>query len=308
VRRFAPPDESTVLKVVDSILPIESYADRKGYIADFIDDEHSLPLPGPGRHADKLAELNPDIVDDGQDHTEIKYTHFSVRQHKDRRMPLYSIVNIDGSKRVPNIERTDIWRRDPRIALEYQNHRDAYGNWNEGLFSRGHMTRREDPNWGTEKIATLADLDTFHVTNAVPQQQGFNAGVWLSLEDYVLDNTDDANLKVSVLTGPIFDDNDPGYFGIKVPTSFYKIVAFKHFRTKQLTTIGYRRSQSTFLATGKRPRFVFGNFDDTQVSIASIAEDTGLELHHWIEKDVLVQADLSLEIRLSSATDMYLAK
>lgn len=308
MKTFGPLDDSTSLRVVDSVLAPESYSKRDGYSPTFVDQRHELPLPKPGRLSSDLAPVTNSGNVASQNGFELKYTHFSVLQSKSRRMPICSAVNIDGEHRIPGVARTDIWRRDPRIALRYQNHRDAYGNQNQGLFSRGHMTRREDPNWGDQATAELADMDTFHVTNAAPQQQGFNAGVWLSLEDYVLENTDEADMRVSVLTGPILDDGDPEYFGIKVPVAFFKIVAFKHFRTKKLTTIGYKRSQSSYLSTKARSRFVFGDFDDTQVSIAGLAADTGLGLSEWQSHDVMAQAGANLEVRLQSASDLFLSR
>ncbi|MGE7367995.1 DNA/RNA non-specific endonuclease [Neorhizobium sp. NPDC001467] len=72
-------------------------------------------------------------------------------------------------------------RGNPRLglALGYVDMQGA------GLFSRGHMTRREDPSWGSPSVARQADADTFHITNAAPQRQGFNGGIWLDLSAYV---------------------------------------------------------------------------------------------------------------------------
>lgn len=308
MKQFAPAD-SVALRLTEKLLKIESYAKRKGYSPIFVDEDVDLRLPGLGSHVDDVSKIKQDALKPGDDPTELRYTHFSVRQSISRRAPFYSAVNIDGARRVSGVERTDLWRLDPRIEIAHQNLRDSYGNAGAGFFSRGHMTRREDPNWGDEKTVKQADADTFHVTNAAAQQQGFNAGLWLSLEDYVLDNTDREDIKVSVLTGPIFAQDDPEYYGVKVPVSFFKIVGFKHFRTRRLTTIGYKRSQATYLpakAAGGA-RFVFGDFDDTQVPIKSLAQDTSLDFGTWLEYDVMAGADVSLEVRVRNATDLYLA-
>ena len=50
------------------------------------------------------------------------------------------------------------------------------------------MTRREYPIWGTPEPAVRGNADSMHVTNAAPQMQPFNGGVWLELEDYALQN------------------------------------------------------------------------------------------------------------------------
>jgi len=65
-------------------------------------------------------------------------------------------------------------------------------------------TRRLDPVWGSDAVAKQADADTFCFTNACPQHKDLNQKEWLKLEDYVLDNSDAHDLKVCVLTGPVF--------------------------------------------------------------------------------------------------------
>jgi DNA/RNA endonuclease G (NUC1) len=74
----------------------------------------------------------------------------------------------------------------PRIPAEYQIIKECYGN--APKFSRGHMTRREDPAWGTSAISQRGSDDSMHVTNATPQMQAFNSPIWLALEDYALQN------------------------------------------------------------------------------------------------------------------------
>lgn len=198
LRSFGPPGDLDSLRVTEALLPLDSYADRQGYDPAFIKGHPPLALPGPGRWSGDLVGLNADALRPGQDPTELKYTHFSVRLSTSRGLPLFSACNIDGAQSDRGVPRTDTWRRDPRIGNIHQNLREGYGQEGRGLFSRGHMTRREDPNWGDRATAKQADADTFHITNVAPQRQGFNGGVWLDLENYVLDNTDRANMRVTV--------------------------------------------------------------------------------------------------------------
>jgi endonuclease G, mitochondrial len=178
---------------------------------------------------------------------ELKYQHFSVVLNAQRRMAFYSICNIDGAKRISvdrdsgkaksGPEATENWAIDPRVPEESQLSDAFYRRLRSALrgadfFARGHLTRREDPNWGRAETAERANNDTFHHTNACPQvQTAFNGSqqAWLGIENYVLNAADDSNLKVTVITGPVFDDNDPVYedeeFGsIALPRQFWKIV------------------------------------------------------------------------------------
>lgn len=307
-RTFGPPADLEQLRVSEATFPIEDYADREGYKPAFVNEDMPLALPGAGRWAGDLIELKQEARIDGQDPTEIKYTHFSVKMCQSRALPLFSACNIDGSQSDREVERTDVWRRDSRIDNRYQNLREGYGDEQRGFFSRGHMTRREDPNWGDPDIAKTADADTFHITNVVPQRQGFNAGIWLDLENYVLNNADRENLKVTVITGPVIGDDDPPYYNRKIPVAFWKVLVFADSVTREPTAIGYRRSQLTYLPTRMATRFVFGDFEDTQVSIASLQEETGLDFEPYLDIDVMAGAGSGFEVRVSSVADFYLRR
>ncbi len=307
-RRFGPPVDLDPLRVTEAVLPLQSYDDRGGYDPGFILRDRPLPLPGPGRWTDDLVELIPEARQAGRDETELRYTHFSVRMSQSRALPLLSACNIDGNQTDRTIPRSNTWRRDPRIEARYQNLREGYGNAHQGLFSRGHMTRREDPNWGDRDTAVQADADTFHITNVAPQRQGFNGGIWLELENYVLDNADRANLKVTVITGPILSPDDPVYYNRQIPVAFWKVLAFVHAGSGELTTIGYRRSQMDYLPRPTGNRFVFGDFQDSQVPIRAIAEESGLNLDAYADLDVMAGAAPEIEVRVSSVSDFYLSR
>lgn len=307
-RGFGPPARLDSLRVTEAVLPLDSYDDRRGYDPGFILPDSPLSLPGAGRWADDLVPLLPEARAAGQDPTELRYTHFSVRMSQSRALPLFSACNIDGSQSDREVPRSDTWRRDPRILPQVQNLREGYGNERQGLFSRGHMTRREDPNWGDRGTARRADADTFHITNVAPQRQGFNGGIWLDLENYVLDNADRANLKVTVITGPILVPDDPLYYNRPIPIAFWKILAFVHAVTGELTVIGYRRSQMDYLPHPSGGRFVFGDFQDSQVPVSAIAQESGLELDAYADLDVMAGAAPEMEIRVSSVSDFYLSR
>lgn len=256
----------------------EDYADRTGYDPAFLGEESEIPLPELG------AELEDDILTfdlDGETERELRYQHFSVVMNSPRRMCFFSAVNLDGkqsrrSKRVG-------WRIDPRIPEEAQILRgECYGN--APKFSRGHMTRREDPVWGPEDEANLGNTDSMHATNAVPQLQVFNAGIWLGLEDYALDHSREDEMRISVFTGPFLREDDPVRFGVQVPRSFWKVIAFIHDETGELTATGYTMSQEDFL---REEEFVFGQHETAQVPISSIEQQTGLSFGDLASRDPL---------------------
>ena len=265
----APPRPAEEPGDDDEVLDVEArpedYRDRTGYDPAFLGHGLEAPLPEIRSGADQVVTFSVN----GDTESVLKYEHFSVIMHRARRMCFYSAVNINGGE----ARRTSRpgWRRDPRIPEELQILRECYGN--PPKFSRGHMTRREDPAWGDRNTADLGNADSMHVTNAVPQVQVFNAGVWLGLEDFALQNAKRDEMKICVITGPFFTPQDPVRFGVKIPRTFWKVIAFIHDETDELSATGYTMSQASLL---REEEFVFGRYETHQRSIASIEQRAGV--------------------------------
>jgi len=246
-----------------------SLAGRIGYDPAFLGGGATVPLPVPAAGPD----ADPVVVDarkPGVERFALAYTHFSVVMNGRRRMPFYSAVNIDGTK-LRRFARGDSWFLDPRIGVDAQTGNSVYAN---NDLDRGHMTRRLDPVWGTDAVAKQADADTFCFTNACPQHKDLNQKEWLKLEDYVLDNAGAHDLKVCVLTGPVFAATDPPYRGVKLPQQFWKVVAIRRADTGKLSVTGYLLSQADLVSGFE---FVFGKFKTYQVRVSRIAALTSLD-------------------------------
>ncbi|AKJ28184.1 DNA/RNA non-specific endonuclease [Caldimonas brevitalea] len=240
--------------------PVDSYT-ATGYDERFLGVR--VPLPKPGRAADLLP------VNEEKDAWRLDYTHFSVRMSASRRLPLLTAVNIDGSERRKLSRKGQVWFFDPRIEREQQVGKEFYG---PSGFDRGHMVRREDPVWGTPEEAARANEDTFHYTNAAPQLPGLNQREWLELEDYVLDNADALDLKVSVFTGPVFAPGDPVMHEVQVPLRFWKVAVLVDAGSGELSCAAYLLSQEDMLAEA----FHYGRFKTYQVPLTHLEELTGI--------------------------------
>jgi len=178
-------------------------------------------------------------------------------------MCFLSACNIDGNQSRKSARVG--WKWDPRIPKAQQIMRECYGT--PPKFSRGHMTRREDPGWGNPGTAKRGNEDTMHVTNTTPQMQAFNSPIWLALEDYALQHAREDDMKISVFTGPYFSDDDPEMYGVRIPLAFWKVIAFIHDRTGKLCATGYEMSQEKTLQPIEE--FVFGVFTSPQLGIAT---------------------------------------
>jgi len=158
----------------------------------------------------------------------IDYTHFSLALHKTRRMAIWVAWNIDGGA-LKKLSRSNIpFKTDPRIPDKYQAGEALYSS---NDLDRGHIARRADLIWGSLSEAKKANIDSFFFTNIAPQMNDFNqsglGGIWGKLEDAVFDDVDVENLKISLIGGPVFNDDDRTYRKIKIPREFYKVIFYK---------------------------------------------------------------------------------
>nr|WP_295463860.1 DNA/RNA non-specific endonuclease [Mesorhizobium sp.] len=195
--------------------PPEHFVGRGGYDGDFLAG-FTVALPAPqGARARDVTPVGADSSG------RLDYQHFSVVMSASRRMAMFTAVNIEGARSVSIPREDDDWFLDGRIPIDAQLGEELYAG---NRLDRGHLVRREDPNWGT--AAGLANVDTFHFTNCAPQMDVFNQQTWLGLENYVLQNARAWNERCSVFTGPVFRAADLPYRGALVPRSFWKVVAF----------------------------------------------------------------------------------
>lgn len=238
--------------------------DRGGYADDFLS---RFRVPWPTVDAALADDVQPVRLD---------YTHFSITMSRSRRLARYVGVNIDGGQHVDVVRRNDSWAYDGRLPLDAQVGDELYAN--NGL-DRGHLVRRQDPNWGD--AAATANLDTFHFTNCSPQMSGFNQKTWLELEDYILDNTQRWKQRASVFTGPVLAEDDRVYRGVKIPRAFWKVVAYLSDDGKPSAS-AYMLDQSRELG---QLDLVFGPLRTYQRSVIQIEQLTGLRFANLADYD-----------------------
>lgn len=262
----------------------------QGYEEKFIQNQ-AVPLP-------ILSEEQlTDLAYDNEGNDVIKYINYSLQQSASHKFPFYTATNIDGLqfKKAP---RRDNWRKDKRLSKEFQLGKELYGA-PKSDFDKGHMTKREDVQWGTTVgIALNAADSTFYYTNAVPQHKDLNRDIWRSLEDYILHTETKQNeLRICVFTGPVLSGSNP-YFvtpingeQIQIPSLFWKVVVFQK-EDGQLYRVGFMMSQNKLLIDNhiieelESEDELFMQFDDAatyQVNISLIEELTGLKIPDAID-------------------------
>lgn len=305
--------ESDTEAAGDGIHTPEDLSDRAGYDPDFL-GEGALAAPWPGISDAVAADLVRPSDERAEQPFEIRYTHFGVRHSRRIRQPFQTAVNIDGRHHVSIKRGRDKWYQDGRIPLEVQLGKDDYGHPD---IDRGHLVRRVDPSWDdgcvdvhddadpneTESaLAQRANDDTFHYTNSAVQHGALNRSsrMWLGLEDYVLSSAKTHGFRACVFTGPVLRDDDPEIEpGVIAPLEFYKLVVMRDETGEALHATAYVLSQGQMIRDLLESRdrleavqgFVLGEYRTFQVSIADLAEATGLDLDHYRGADPLAAGD-----------------
>ncbi|PDT64517.1 DNA/RNA endonuclease [Bradyrhizobium ottawaense] len=292
VQAPSPPPRA-LTRGAEKIAIDQDYSNRDGYNPDFVHGV-SFPLPEPSaKLARQVAPLR--AGEPNAEAGELKYEHFSIKMNKTKRIAIFTATNIDG-KRFLDIDRKtgevkngaegETWYKDPRVSASFFLDQTFYSAWSN-LFDRGHLTRRTDPDWGTDEQAERANADTYHFTNCSPQHFRFNESTrfWQGAEQYVLENgaiAEDTLNRICVFQGPIFDDKiDLWSDDVQIPSSFFKVIAWKG-RTgvksvglvvDQLQLLSEQREHGIKPPAG--PAFV--NVSQWRVAIPEIERRTGLD-------------------------------
>ena len=273
----------------DSIAPT-------GYQESFLSE--SAPLPSLSRSAsrDSFAFEGSPIL---------KYTHFSVIQSKGRRLPRLVAWNIDGSD-MKRISRRGIrFRLDPRVPSEFQAGNELYSN---NRLDRGHVARRVDLNWGSIAEAKKANKDSFFFTNITPQHQNFNqssrGGLWGELENAILDDVNVEDLRISVMAGPIFSDDDPTHRDVQIPREHWKLVAYRDIDSDDVFKV------KAFVLTQRDlirdlETLELEPFRLFQVSLENLHSRTGLDFGELENFDAFGAGSISQPESLSQAIEIF---
>jgi endonuclease G len=240
----------------------------------------------PKLDASIAGNAAPLLADSSQ--FELKYEHFSVVMNKERRLAFFSAATVSAAGRFILTGRIDDWLVDPRIKREHQIDNTYY---KRNKLDRGHLTRREDMEYGDKvKEAVRSANGTCVFPNCVPQRDIFNQGkatnigndsrLWAGLEDYILGHVNpDDELALQVFTGPIFSDSDPEYRGHKIPMEFWKVAA-GIAADGELFATAYLLSQENLIDVSDLDEAVrelpLGAYMTYQRSVSDIENATGL--------------------------------
>lgn len=294
--------------VTEGITIDPNYADREGYDPDFLGTGAlSVPLPALSPELAQLAAVNQQAA--AEPRYVLPYHHYSAVMHRERRLAIFTVVNIDGALSRRLKRETDRWSFDPRLPQEQQTGHEVYDHNDLDL---GHLTRRLDPAWGdTDAVAKAANDDTFHFTNCTPQHKDFNRSKtsWAGLEDYILEHADNLDFKATVVNGPALAPDDDQYRGVQLPRQFWKVAVMVKQSTGALSATAYLLSQEELIKGLEvaPEEFDYGAYLAYQVPVRSIETLTGLSFGALADADPLAHEEALVMAReLDSVEDVKL--
>ena len=206
-------DANESMREPDASTTVRAQTER-GYREDFLAGQ-LVPLP----------TMRPDVaaVAEGPIH----HSRFSLVQHRERHLAIFTAHNVEGTSHIDGIPREDDFRFDPLVeeAIQVDNERGYLHN----PWDRGHLVRRESMHWGDRAQAVQADNETFLWTNIAPQHHDLHHGAWGKIERWLLDRIEGTEQSACIFTGPYmtqFDTaivNAPGLDPVLLPAGYWKV-------------------------------------------------------------------------------------
>lgn len=167
--------------------------------------------------------------------------NYTTMMDKNRRCPLWVAYPMHGTAYKNNNAGRDInfnekKSYDPAIPASWQSSGSTHDYDNGKGYSRGHLCASED-----RQVTKGANYQTFYYTNQAPQiQNGFNSGVWSSLESAVQSAAPSGRDTLYVVSGTLYDpevfDKSNDWGNVARPSHFYKLLMLCSFDTSGAMT------------------------------------------------------------------------
>jgi endonuclease G len=257
--------------------------------------------------------------------TELKYWNYSVVMNADRGLAFFSAGNIMPRAQLGGREgdqfirdrRVDAVDEEAQIGTEFYKKQSTFeaDNRSTNPFDQGHLSRREDLQWGASaQEAKRNGDDSFHYTNCAPQHFAFNqnrkiSGLWNRLEVSAVQQLSSGE-KICIINGPVFNapastagpdgklllqlngprKKDLTFGGVSIPKLYFKLIAYR--KGDALRAKAFVVSQEDMLAT----------VDRLHEAEASTLSDNELSLYQVKIKDLEDLTGLTFGIPVAADT------
>lgn len=216
-----------------------------------------------------------------------RYRNYTLLFDRTKKASLWVAFGMHKNVWDGNSGRNNSWKDDPAIPSDWQSRGCSLP------YSRGHQIAS-----GDRQVSVTANKQTFYHSNQAPQwQNGFNGGVWSSLENAIQGSAPTGRDTMYVVTGPVFEDGvtikDKEGITIPLPVAYWKCIMLCSFDSSGNMTgakgIGYYFPGNESFSGG------YGQFATT---IDEIEEICGFDLYANVPKELQDSAE-------SVATELF---
>jgi endonuclease G len=173
----------------------------------------------PSSHCDQMVAYGYPTTDVSSTTALCRMNYF-VEHDNTKKVPAYSAELLLKEYSSGKNKRVNAFKADPDVDPAYRADLNDYNK----SYDRGHMTPFEDT-----KYKSAASLQTFYLSNMVPQNLHLNRGLWRAIENQTRKIAAAHENGVFVVTGPVFDNAHIDYIGqnVGVPTRIFKVIIDK---------------------------------------------------------------------------------
>ncbi len=180
----------------------------------------TLPGTGPVVVGEPGRHLYAGLPVSSQPLTTIERIGYSLGYDEENGVPVWVGYRFEGGPRYDNEERPSRFSVDEDTRA-----RISHDDYTNSGYDRGHMA----PNYGiATRYGREAQLETFLMSNIIPQAPELNRGVWRELEEDISGSGGIAERmgEVWVITGPVLGRSPQTLPGtsVAIPEACYKIV------------------------------------------------------------------------------------
>ena len=143
---------------------------------------------------------------------------YAVEYNPVRKTSYWSAQKLEASMLTMSSKRVDAFKSDPDLLPSESAHPSDYVR---SGYDKGHLAPVGDMHSDSSAM-----LESFYMSNMIPQVPGNNRDGWSNFEDWVREMTQ-ARGTLYVITGPVYIGNDIQVIGdgnVWVPTHIYKVI------------------------------------------------------------------------------------
>jgi endonuclease G len=139
---------------------------------------------------------------------------YLVGYSEEDRCPLWVCYTLHSTKEAAPTRPSTSFKTDKRTMVQVKD-----SDYTNTGYDRGHMA----PSYGIGLcFGTNAQLQTFLMSNVIPQTPELNRGIWKKMEQTAANDWAQERDKIWVITGPVFIETNR-VNGIRVPAGSFKI-------------------------------------------------------------------------------------